>query len=107
MDASSPPEQPLKTEIRALYSLAWRVSVLRLCMNGANFIGTVVVGKLGSEELAAAAYASAIITLTQVASLLAPTVDAMWDGAVFLAYMSTSCWRFLLHMVPPLHYDNF
>jgi hypothetical protein len=61
-------ETPLRDELGKLLSVAKNTAVLRLCGTGAGFVGTAVVGFLGSEELAAAAYAQAIITLSQVNS---------------------------------------
>jgi Na+-driven multidrug efflux pump len=55
----------LKEEMKLLSAMASHNSIIRLCGSGALFVSTAVVGKLGSEELSAAAYACAVIQLTQ------------------------------------------
>ena len=55
----------LKQEIVELTHMAKSTVILRFCSSSAGFISTAVVGKLGSEELAAAAYSWAVISLTQ------------------------------------------
>ena len=54
----------LRAEVRTLAGMAWQVIVLRLCSNGASFIATATVGQLGSDELAASAYAWAVMNLS-------------------------------------------
>ena len=54
----------LRAEVRTLAGMAWQVIVLRLCSNGASFIATATVGHLGSDELAASAYAWAVMNLS-------------------------------------------